>query len=144
MVWPLRRAIRVKGRLDDAEVDRLLDQLDFNGMCHERLLTSRRTTKRYGYRVRGISIGLNQNGQDATLVVSGRNLSGTGVAFLHSGPIPRGTVCRIRLVGLDGEDQVIPGTVVHCRSVQKKGSLHEVGARFDQPIDVQRFVTVDE
>jgi hypothetical protein len=118
--------------------------LDFNGLCHERLLTSRRNSKRYAYRLRGISIGLNQNGQDATLVVSSRNISATGLAFLHAGPIPPGTSCRIRLVNQAGEDQVVPGTVVHCRSVQEKGKLHEVGARFDQPIDPQRFVTVDD
>lgn len=143
MPWPLRKAIRVKGRLDDAQVDRLLDQLDFDGLCHERLLTCRRKNKRYPYRVRGISIGLNQNGEDATLVVSGRNLSTTGLAFLHLGPIPPGTACRIRLISLEGAEQVVLGTVAHCRALREKGNLHEVGTKFDQPIDPQRFVVVD-
>lgn len=144
MPWPLRKAIRVKGRLDDAQVDRLLDQLDFDGLCRERLLTSRRKNKRYAYRVRGISIGLNQNGEEATLVASGRNLSSTGLAFLHLGPISPGTACRIRLIGLEGAEQVTLGTVAHCRAVREKGNLYEIGTKFDQPIDPQRFVAVDD
>jgi hypothetical protein len=138
MPWSLRKAIRIKGRLSDAQIDHLLDRLDFNSLCHERLLVSRRKETRYSYRLRGISIGLTQDGQDVTLVISGRNLSSTGLAFLHVGPIPLGTTCQVRLVEARGQDRVLTGIVAHCRAVQQ--DVHEVGVRFDQPIDPQPFV----
>ncbi|MFQ6048217.1 MAG: hypothetical protein ACE5K7_02510 [Phycisphaerae bacterium] len=142
MAWPLRKAIRIKSRLTDAEIDQLLDRLDFDSLCRQRLLSSRRKDKRYIYRARGVSIGLVQDGRDITLLACGRNLSTNGISFLHDGPIGPGTLCRVRMLDRQGQGHVAAGTVVHSRPLQKQ--LYEVGVRFDQPIDVSLFLPTQQ
>jgi len=138
MAWPFRKALRVKGKLDRAEVDRLIEQLEFQSQCHQRLLPSSRRQQRHPYRVATISMVLTQDGQDATLIVSGRNLSADGLGFLHAGPLEEGTSCRVRLVNLQGQEEHVDAIVAHCRPA--KGNLHEVGVKFDRSIDPDRFI----
>ncbi|HUW82318.1 MAG TPA: PilZ domain-containing protein [Phycisphaerae bacterium] len=137
MAWPFSKALRIKGKLDRAEVDRLINQLDFQSQCHERLLPSSRRQKRCPYRVPAISMVLTQNGQDATLIVSGRNLSTNGLGFLLAGPVPEGTACRVRLVDAQGQEEDVDAVVAHCRAA--KGDLHSVGVKFTRSIDLERF-----
>ena len=133
-----RKALRVKGKLDPAEVDRLIAQLDFQSECHERLLSTSRRQERHPYRLKAISMVVTQNGQDATLIVSGRNLSANGLAFLLAGPLPQGTPCRARLVDDHGQEEHIDAIVAHCRPV--KGDLHEVGVKFVRSINLEHFM----
>ena len=137
MAWPFSKAVRIKGKLDRAEVDRLVDQLEFQSQCQERLLPSSRRQKRLPYRASAISMFLSQNGEDATLIVPGRNLSANGLGFLLGGPVPEGTSCRVRLVDAEGQEEHVDAIVAHCRAVE--GNLHNVGVKFTRSIDLERF-----
>ena len=137
MAWPFSRALRIEGKLDRAEVDQLIDQLEFQSQCQERLLPSSRRQKRYPYRASAISMVLTQNGQDATLIISGRNLSTNGLGFVLAGPVPEGTACRVRLVDAEGQEEHVDAVVAHCRAA--KGDLHNVGVKFTRSIDLERF-----
>lgn len=138
MAWPFSKALRIRGKLDRAEVDRLIDQLEFQSQCQERLLPSSRRQKRCSYRVPAISMVLTQNGEDATLIVSGRNLSANGLGFLLGGPVPEGTSCRVQLVDAEGQEEHVDAVVAHCRAVE--GDLHNVGVQFTRSIDLERFI----
>jgi len=142
VIRSLQKAICPRGKLDAADVNQILDELDRGGKPHDRLyrlLRSRRRHERYRYRVRGVCVALIRGGEEAMLVVSGRNLSAGGVAFLHAGPIEVGTRCRVRLIDRDGHDQHITGAISHCRCV--RAEVHEIGVQFDQTIDPLFFIS---
>ncbi|HUW83619.1 MAG TPA: PilZ domain-containing protein [Phycisphaerae bacterium] len=141
MIRSLQKAICVRGKLDTADVVQILDQLDHDSKPHDRLyrlLRSRRRHERYRYRVRGICVALFHGGKEATLIVSGRNLSAGGVAFLHTDAIEISTPCQVRLVDRDGQDQHITGAISRCRHV--KAEVYEIGVQFDETIDPRFFV----
>ena len=141
MIRSLQKAICVRGKLDTADVDQILDQLDHDSKPHDRLyrlLRSRRRYERYRYRVRGICVTLFHGDEEATLIVSGRNVSAGGVAFLHTDAIEIRTPCQVRLVDRDEQDQHITGAISRCRHV--RAEIHEIGVQFDQTIDPRFFV----
>jgi len=141
VIRSLQKAICVRGRLDTADVDQILDQLDQDSKPHDRLyrmLRSRRRHERYRYRVRRICVTLFHDGEEATLFVSARNLSAGGVAFLHTNPIDIGTHCQVRLVDRHTQDQHVTGAIARCRYV--KAEVYEIGVRFDETIDPRFFV----
>jgi len=139
MAWPFSKALRIQGNLDRAEVDRLIDQLEFQSQCQERLLPRSRRQKRCPYRASAISMALIQNGQDTTLIVSGRNLSSNGLGFLLAGSVPEGTACRVRLVDAEGEEEHVDAVVAHCQPTE--GDLYNVGVKFSRSIDLERFAS---
>ena len=67
-----------------------------------------------------------------------RNISNGGVAVLHGTYVHEGT--RSTLLMRDRENAVKPiaGRVAFCRLIA--GRIHEVGIRFEQKIDVDRFI----
>ena len=141
MIRSLQKAICVRGKLDTADVDQILQQLDQDSKAHERLyrmLRSRRRHERYRYRVRGICVTLLDGDEEATLFVSARNLSAGGVAFLHTHSLDTGTRCQVRLVDRHAQDQHVTGVISRCRYV--KADIHEVGVQFDETIDPRFFV----
>ena len=140
MIRSLQKAICVRGRLDTADVDQILDQLDQDSRPHERLyrmLRSRRRHERYRYRVRGICVKLFDGDEEATLIVSGRNVSAGGVAFLHTNLIKIGKRCQVHLVDRHAQDQHITGAIARCRHV--KAEVYEIGVRFDETVDPRFF-----
>lgn len=141
MIRSLQKAICVRGRLDTADVDEILDQLDQDSKPHERLyrmLRSRRRHERYRYRVRGICVKLFDDDEEATLFVSARNLSAGGVGFLHAHPLHVGARCQVRLVDRHAQDQHFTGIISRSRYV--KADVHEIGVQFDESIDPKFFV----
>ena len=139
MLWLRKCALRIEDQVNAEELDRLLDRLDFDAVCHERLYGSRRQHRRYTHRAHGVAIEICQDGQSTTLIASTRNLSAGGLGFLCSGPLSPGTPCTIRLLDLAGSSHVIPAKVAHCRPVQNR--LFEGGVVFDQHIGVSEFLS---
>lgn len=68
-----------------------------------------------------------------------RNLSRRGIGLLMGRYVYAGTLCRVSLPGRYGDLEVVAGRAVRCHYVLGSGSLHEVGVRFDHPIDVALF-----
>jgi len=73
-----------------------------------------------------------------TYALAPRNISRAGISLLHGKFVYGGTNCVVGLTALDG--QVIParGRVIWCRLIA--GRVHELGIRFDEPIDMSEFV----
>jgi CheY-like chemotaxis protein/HPt (histidine-containing phosphotransfer) domain-containing protein len=119
-------------------VEEFLDRLDENGAGSAAVNVRR--SDRYRYRVQSLEVELQQAGAGWThYEVPSRNLSREGAAFLLGHFVYPGTLCRVHLVGLQGQHQVVNARVVRCRYIEGSGSLHEVGVSFEHVVDVAMF-----
>ncbi|MEX0886845.1 MAG: response regulator [Phycisphaeraceae bacterium] len=71
-------------------------------------------------------------------LVRPRDVSTTGIGFLHGGFVYEGTRCRTILIMPDGAPLLRDGQAVRCRHV--RGHVHEVGLLFDNTIDPAPFI----
>ncbi len=62
-----------------------------------------------------------------------RDLSDSGLSFLHRGPVHPGVPCRVFLPHPDGKPRRVGARVMRCEAVV--GGVHHVAICFDQPID---------
>ena len=74
-------------------------------------------------------------------VITPRNLSRRGFAFIHGQYVHGGTRCCIDLIDLDENKREVRGSVARCQHLS--GIIHEVTVLFDEPIDLDRFVELD-
>lgn len=127
---------RVRKKAD--EVQAWLDKLDEQATASTAV--NARRSDRYEYRVCSLVIELEQSALGwVRYEVPTRNLSREGVSFLIGHFVYPGTFCRVHLVSLQGQRQVVPGRIIRCRYLEESGSLHEIGVHFDNPIDVGTF-----
>ncbi|HZZ44367.1 MAG TPA: response regulator [Tepidisphaeraceae bacterium] len=77
-------------------------------------------------------------GTAGNYLVRTRNLSRTGIGFLHGTFVYNGTPCTIALRSTDKIVVAMEGRVVRCNHV--RGHVHEVGVRFDKPIRLRQFL----
>jgi CheY-like chemotaxis protein len=116
-----------------------------------RRLASRRPTpppedhrreERLNYTPRGLLVRMRHPGGTTELyLVRPRNLSRSGIAFLHGSFCHTGTTVHVTLRTIDDEPATVSGRVTRCRHVQ--GNVHEIGVKFDMPIEVYQFVRSD-
>jgi len=99
-----------------------------------------RDHRRYRYQVsNGLGVEVRQNGSSpVAFAVWPRNLSASGVCFLHGGFLYDNTPVTIALTTMDGKPRTIDGRVARCRHVS--GKVHEIGVLFDEAIKLERFV----
>ena len=71
-----------------------------------------------------------------------RNISRTGMSLLHGKFVYAGTACVAGLKALDGQLVPVRARVVWCRLIT--GRIHEIGIRFEEPIDLADFVPPGE
>ncbi len=123
-------------RLDDASVAKILDALD--AACTPGA-QERRRHARYRYRTRGCVVHMQQP-QDCSAIaylVPTRDISTSGLSFLHSNYVHLGTPCLAELLTKDGQQRRVLGNVVRCRLIS--GTLHEVGVRFIEDVSTDDF-----
>ena len=115
--------------LSESEHDELLDQLD--RVDAERSPDQRRGPRR-SYRTRRVLICIldERGGELSAFRVPTRNLSHSGMSFLHKWMLAPGTTVRVHLPVRAGELR-LEATVVYCRHIS--GMIHEVGVRFTSP-----------
>jgi len=118
-----------------AELHRMMEQ-----RTHDDISRERRQAPRAPFRL-SVRLGVlleNEIKGRRTYALAPRNISRTGLSLLHGKFVYGGTNCVVGLPALDG--QVIParGRVIWCRLIA--GRVHELGIRFDEPIDVGEFV----
>ena len=82
------------------------------------------------------------NGSVTTYSVVPRNLSTHGFGFVHGRFLYIDSPCEVDLPRLDGGKATVTGRIVHCRKLT--GITHEISLVFDEPIDLGRFVALDE
>jgi CheY-like chemotaxis protein len=91
---------------------------------------------------KSVAVGIRQGqrGDLAAMAMACRNISSGGMSLLHRAFIHQGSSIRVCLKKLSGEIVGVDGTVVHSRHV--RGTTHEIGVHFDNPIDPREFLSL--
>ncbi len=127
-------------RMSKAELEKLRAEIEFEATAPEG--ASKREFKRWPFDRRPIKMELQHpGGALTTLSYACRNLSRGGIALFHSAYVHLGSKCTITLPHPDRGELKVPGKVVRVRHVS--GKVHELGIRFDQPIDVRSILKLD-
>ncbi|MGE3181999.1 MAG: PilZ domain-containing protein [Phycisphaerae bacterium] len=121
-------------RMSDHQVSELLEKLDRQPEFACPKLA--RGEKRFPYRNRTVLIEIGEAENMFRCSAPTRNISGHGIGVLLGRYLYSNTKCRVRLVSDFNFTQTIPGHVVRCRYLSGTVGIHEVGIKFDQPIDV--------
>jgi PilZ domain len=126
-------------RLTDEQWRELSDQLDRVNPYE----TGQRRHERISYRkLAQIAVAIQQpNGQWAKYIVRSRDLSPSGIGFIHGSYIHTGSACRVILKDPKGQVVCLEGTVRRCDLV--KGTAHNIGVQFREEINLNRFVSDD-
>lgn len=123
-------------KLTEEDRAAVLDKLDAESA--RAVSGSRRAHPRFEYRAENVHVVITHpGGSSARCLVSTRNLSTGGIAFLHGGFLYNGTECRIVLFTRNGEAKMLTGRVRNCRHIYQR--IHEVGLQFSEPIDPSLF-----
>jgi hypothetical protein len=93
-----------------------------------------RRDPRFPYRLGGSVIieVVHPGGSRVRYIVRPRNLSRSGLGFLHGNFIYTGTRCVVMLMTQDGAAIPCNARVVRCRHIQ--GKVHGLGIKFDKPL----------
>lgn len=98
----------------------------------------RRFSERVGCRIRALVVEFaDASGAWMRYVVPTRNISRAGLSILTNQYIYPRTSCRVHLFGEADTEHAVAASVVRCRYLPGTGRLHEVGLRFDNPIEVE-------
>jgi hypothetical protein len=123
----------------------LLDRLDAPTPATAKNINSglnRRMHSRFQFRNSVNLELLNSDGKVERWTVFTRNLSAGGLSFLYHAALQPGALCQIKLPNLDGSAAKVCGTARVARLVAP--GVFEVGLQFDQAIDPEQFVRVDD
>ena len=127
--------------LNSAEQNRLLCRLDQGSAAGKS--AERRRHKRCEYRAEEIAmIVQHPGGGSGRFLVCARNISASGLSFIHGGYLHPGTECRFLLHRADGSPMALSGEVIHCRHVG--GHHHELGIRFLNEVDPYEILTPEQ
>lgn len=95
---------------------------------------------RHEYRGHNVHLDVHmEGGRVGRYLTFSRDLSASGLSLVHGGFVYPGTPCQVTLTTLNGENDTIEGVVMRCEYV--RGTLHELGIRFNQRIDPRRFAS---
>ncbi|MBX3323682.1 MAG: PilZ domain-containing protein [Phycisphaeraceae bacterium] len=100
----------------------------------------RRTADRAAYREGAIIVTIHPEDrqQRHRYRVIPTNISETGIGFLHGAFLYPGTHCNVHLTKINGQTEIVRGTIARCEFVQRK--VHEVGVRFTKSIVVDDYL----
>lgn len=125
--------------LSRAELDALFESLDREQAGKG---SQRRVSARIAFHEMPLDIEIVQPGGGRTSVrVASRNLSRSGLGFLHSSYLHVGTPIIIALDHSRTGPTNVRGTVVRCRHVTRH--IHEVGVKFESTINLRDYVQLD-
>ncbi|CAG0995927.1 hypothetical protein PHYC_02561 [Phycisphaerales bacterium] len=121
--------------LGPRELQALLDFLDSTDAPGK----VRREFRRWPFRQTGVNVQFTHPGGSTTkLRLAGRNLSRGGISLLHNGFVHTGTRCEIELPRREGGPLAAPCSVTRCQ--HRRGMLHEIGFKFDKPVNLKEFL----
>lgn len=128
---------RERVKRDPKFVKDCLDKLD---EMSNRERKETRTAMRHRYRMRDVTIELcNPGGTIRRYAAPTRNISSRGIGFIIGHFVYPGSICRVTLLSIQDHEVTQVGKVVRCRYLEGTGQLHEVGVKFDAPIEVGMF-----
>jgi len=118
------------------DLEELLDTLD--ALDAENAIKSNRKYVRRQFRQLSVPLQISHATGVSLTNVCTRNISRTGVSVLHSAFMHTGTACQIILPRVDGKPLPVKAKVVRC--IHRRGTVHELGLRFDKTIDTKQLV----
>jgi CheY-like chemotaxis protein len=122
--------------LGERELSELLDRLD---QSQSEASATKREFVRWAFRCISVRVQIiHPGGATASINVACRNLSRSGLSMLHSAYLHVGTKCRVHLPHPARGEIVAAGWVTRCNHCA--GTIHEIGIRFDQPVDLKDLV----
>lgn len=126
--------------LSQRDLSDAMDRLDERSAGNEGRF--KRTFARWPFRHVSLLLTLEHPGGSRTEVpVACRNLSRGGVGVLHNAFVHTGTRCSVSLPQPDGVRKSTRGQVVRCSHLH--GLVHELGIRFENPINLGEFIQLD-
>jgi hypothetical protein len=125
-------------RLSPREAGEVLGKIE--AQTYNVVANDRRRSPRVPYReVSRLAVMLeNEQAGRRTHALLPRNISRQGISLLHGKFVYDSTGCVLGLKALDGQIVPIRGRVIWCRLIG--GRVHEFGAQFEDPIDLDDFV----
>lgn len=131
--------------MSGAELDRLMAELD-GPLGASADPSKKRGFVRWQFRLLGAEMRVEQSGgggasSNATVTVACRNLSRGGMSVVHGSFIHPGSAVTMLLRSRENSMVPIRGTIVRCRHV--RGMVHELGIKFDAPIETREYVQRD-
>lgn len=126
-------------RLSPMEIDRLKRELEADTPGAE---AAKRVYQRWPFEHRAVRMEVQHpGGANTVLNYVPRNLSREGIGLLHSSFVYPGTRCTVFLPHPARGEVPLGGAILRCRHF--RGKVHELGIKFDQPIDVREFLGAD-
>ncbi|MCA9298512.1 MAG: response regulator [Phycisphaerales bacterium] len=125
--------------MQESDLRALFDELD-----EQAAGSKRRDYVRWPFREESVLLRIRQGkdgGSEATLKVACRNLSCGGMSVVHNAYVHSGSKVTVALPLPQEEYEIVNGTVSRCTHV--RGTIHEVGIKFDKPITARDFVEAD-
>lgn len=131
-------AFQATVRLTPAKITDLLDRLD---EASEKLgAAGCRGKPRTRFRITDQRVLVKQPGGSLLgFLVCTRDVSTTGIGFIHGGYLHPGTRCVFDVVKPDGE-RGVSGSITYSLLVE--GGIHACGAKFDEEIDIGVFLAL--
>ena len=124
-------------RITDQERRQILSELD--GRQISDAASDRREHERVPYQeAHGLLVVMSHPGGNVVkYLVKPRNLSETGVGFLHGNFVHIGTACIMAIKTRSGKPILVNGHVARC--IHVRSNVHEVGVHFEEPIDLDEI-----
>jgi DNA-binding response OmpR family regulator len=123
-----------------AELDAMFDRLD--AVERPSAARRRRDFVRWPFRHESIEVRLaHPGGNVVTFRVACRNLSRGGMSVLHNSFVHPGSVCTVVIPHPGRGPITVAGTISRCQ--HRSGVVHELGIRFNHPIDARTVVQID-
>lgn len=127
--------------LTAASLDSLLDLME-GSVTPAKGGAVQREFVRWPFRQPSVQLQLiHPGGSAVTMRVACRNVSCGGAGLLHAAFVHPGSRCTLHLPRRSGEVVELHGRVVRCKHVVRM--IHELGVKFDAPIDVRQFMPAE-
>ncbi|MCC6661845.1 MAG: response regulator [Phycisphaerales bacterium] len=127
--------------MDDRALSNLLDTMDAQESASE-AAAARRDFVRWPFRDASLPMRVTHaDGSVTPLMVACRNISRGGMSVVHCGFVHAGSRCTVAVSQPQGPPLVLGGRVARCSF--RGHRVHEIGVKFDAPIDVRKVVTPD-
>jgi len=125
-------------RLSASELDALIAALDRAAKDAPSSQNHRRH-ERVHFAPRPVAVNFfHPGGVETRCLVTPRNISVSGISFLHGGYLHTGSECVVNLPTLFGDTRTVRGAIRSCRYIA--GNVHEIGVEFDAEIDPYDFL----
>lgn len=125
-------------RMTDKQKQQFLAQLDSYRQQADNSEQRSNDRQDYGQAFEIVVEVVHPGGSVVRFQVQPRNLSTTGMGFLHGNFLHKDTECKCFLRAASGNEVAVDAKVVRCE--YKSAGVHEIGVQFSAPIDIDNYL----